>query len=128
LVAVIAALFATSVGPAGAQSTPTTGAGETIRIGLEGPLTGDQQAIGQGMLKGARLAAKQLNAAGGLDGRQVEIVPIDDAADPDTGVKAAEAAIAAGLDGIVGPYNSGVGAKTLPLYLDAGLVPIRLTS
>ena len=26
------------------------------------------------------------------------------------------------------PYNSGVGAKTLPLYIDAGLVPIRLTS
>ena len=28
----------------------------------------------------------------------------------------------------MGPYNSGVGAKTLPLYLAAGIVPIRLTS
>jgi len=43
-------------------------------------------------------------------------------------LKAAKAAIADGLDGIVGPYNSGVGVETLPLYIDAGLVPIRLTS
>jgi branched-chain amino acid transport system substrate-binding protein len=43
-------------------------------------------------------------------------------------VKAAKAAIADGLDGVVGPYNSSVGEETLPLYIDAGLVPIRLTS
>ena len=43
-------------------------------------------------------------------------------------MKAAEAAIEDGLDGIVGPYNSGVGIETLPLYIEAGLVPIRLTS
>ena len=80
------------------------------------------------MLEGAQLAAAQLNEGGGVLGRQVEVVPIDDAGDPATGVKAAKAAIAEGLDGIVGPYNSGVGIETLPLYIDAGLVPIRLTS
>ena len=69
-----------------------------------------------------------MNARGGLLGRKVEIVPIDDAADPATGKTAATAAIAEGLDGVVGPYNSGVGAETLPLYLAAGIVPIRLTS
>ena len=100
----------------------------TVRIGLEAPLTGDQKSIGIGMLDGAKLAASQMNARGGLLGRKVEIVPIDDAADPATGVKAANAAIAEGLDGVVGPYNSGVGAETLPLYLAAGIVPIRLTS
>jgi len=80
------------------------------------------------MLKGAQLAAAQLNNEGGIRGKQVEIVPIDDAADPETGVEAAKSAIADGLDGVVGPYNSGVGIETLPLYIDAGLVPIRLTS
>ena len=55
-------------------------------------------------------------------------MPINDAADPATGKEAAAAAIAEGLDAVVGPYNSGVGAETLPLYLAAGLVPIRLTS
>ena len=101
---------------------------DSWRIGLEAPLSGDLQTLGKGMLKGAELAADQINADGGIEGKQVEIVPIDDAADPETGVKAAKKAIDDGLDGVVGPYNSGVGIETLPLYKDAGLVPIRLTS
>jgi branched-chain amino acid transport system substrate-binding protein len=80
------------------------------------------------MVNGAKLAAKELNAKGGINGKEVVIVPIDDKADPTAGVTAANAAIEQGLDGVVGPYNSGVGVKTLPLYIDAGLVPIRLTS
>jgi branched-chain amino acid transport system substrate-binding protein len=113
-----------------AALAPTAGAADTAtyKIGLEAPLSGDQKNLGVGMLQGAKLAAAQLNARGGLLGKQVVIVPIDDAADPATGVTAAKAAIATGLDGVVGPYNSGVGAQTLPLYLAAGLTPIRLTS
>jgi ABC-type branched-subunit amino acid transport system substrate-binding protein len=99
-----------------------------LRLGVEAPLSGEQAVLGKGMLNGARMAAAELNAEGGILGREAQVVPIDDAADPATGVKAAEAAIEAGLDGVVGPYNSGVGVETLPLYLDAGLVPIRLTS
>jgi branched-chain amino acid transport system substrate-binding protein len=101
---------------------------DSFRVGLEAPLSGEQSTLGKGMLKGAELAAAKLNEGSGIRGKQVEVVPIDDAADPATGVKAAKAAIAAGLDGIVGPYNSGVGIETLPLYVKAGLVPIRLTS
>ncbi len=99
-----------------------------VRIGLEAPLSGSQSAVGQGMLNGANLAAKDLNDAGGILNRKVVIVPIDDAADPVIGVKAAKAAIATGIDSIVGPYNSGVGVKTLPLYKAAGIVPLRFTS
>lgn len=98
------------------------------RIGVEAPLSGDLSNLGQGMLNGAQLAADQINTAGGVLGKNIQIVPIDDAGDPTTGVTAANSAIAAGLNGVVGPYNSGVGVKTLPLYLQAGLTPIRLTS
>jgi branched-chain amino acid transport system substrate-binding protein len=101
---------------------------DTVTIGLEAPLTGDQSTLGEGMLNGAELAADQINDDGGILGNDIEIVAIDDAADPETGVEAAEAAIDDGLDGVVGPYNSGVGIETLPLYVDDGLVPIRLTS
>jgi branched-chain amino acid transport system substrate-binding protein len=97
-----------------------------VRIGLEAPLSGDQKILG-GMLEG-EAGGVQLSTAGGINGKQVTIVPIDDAADPTTGVTAAKKAIADGLDGVVGPYNSGVGAETLPLYIADGLVPIRLTS
>jgi len=110
------------------DSNSDNSSSNTFRVGVEAPLSGEQSVLGKGMLKGAELAATQLNAENGILGRQIEIVAIDDAADPATGVKAAKSAIAGGLDGIVGPYNSGVGIETLPLYMKAGLVPIRLTS
>jgi len=118
------ALTVAACGSSGGSTTSS----DTVRIGLEGPLSGDQKVTGVGMLNGAKLAASDLNAKGGIDGKQVEIVAIDDAADADTGVTAANAAVKDGLDGVIGPYNSAVGIKTLPIYEDDGLVPIRLTS
>jgi branched-chain amino acid transport system substrate-binding protein len=127
---IVAALALVSLGllAAGCGGSSSNSGSDTFRVGLEAPLSGEQSTLGEGMLKGAEMAATRLNAGKGILGKQVEIVPIDDAADPATGVKAAKAAIAEGLDGIVGPYNSGVGVETLPLYIEAGLVPIRLTS
>jgi len=126
-IAFLLAGLAVAVAGCGSSSSDGGGSGN-FRVGLEAPLSGEQSTLGKGMLKGAELAATKLNEKSGIEGKQVEVVPIDDAADPATGVKAAKAAIAAGLDGIVGPYNSGVGIETLPLYIKAGLVPIRLTS
>jgi branched-chain amino acid transport system substrate-binding protein len=123
---VLAGLAVVAAGCGGSSSDDSDS--DNFRVGLEAPLSGEQATLGKGMLKGAELAASQLNEKSGIAGKQVEVVPIDDAADPATGVKAAKSAIAAGLDGIVGPYNSGVGIETLPLYEKAGLVPIRLTS
>jgi branched-chain amino acid transport system substrate-binding protein len=110
------------------DGTTASDSGETLRIGLEAPLSGDLQTLGEGMLNGAELAADQLNEEDGILGKDVEIVPIDDGGDAEIGVPAAEDAIAEGLDGVVGPYNSGAGIETLPLYEKDGLVPIRLTS
>ena len=121
------ALLGAGCGSSGSDTSDTSGS-NVFRLGLEAPVTGEQGVLGQGMLKGAELAADRLNAKGGIEGKEVEVVPIDDQADPEVGVEAAENAIESGLDGIVGPYNSGVGIETLPLYIDAGLVPVRLTS
>src|SRR6478752_7702733 len=123
----VPAFLAAGCGGSDSDTGGSEGSG-SFRLGLEAPLSGEQSVLGQGMLKGAELAADRLNQKGGIEGKEVEVVPIDDAADPETGVEAAEEAIDAGLDGIVGPYNSGVGIETLPLYIDAGLVPVRLTS
>ena len=124
LVVCVCSLVVAACGSSGGSTTSS----DTVRIGLEGPLSGDQKVTGVGMLNGAKLAANDLNAKGGIDGKQVEIVAIDDAADADTGVTAANAAVKDGLDGVIGPYNSAVGIKTLPIYEGDGLVPIRLTS
>lgn len=123
-----AAALILGVSACGGSSDSSTTNSDQWRIGLEAPLSGQLQTLGRGMLNGAMLAADQINGDGGLTGKDIEIVPIDDGGDPAIGVPAAKTAIADGLDGVVGPYNSGVGIKTLPLYKAAGLVPIRLTS
>jgi branched-chain amino acid transport system substrate-binding protein len=125
--AIVFAALAMLTAACGDSSSDDSGS-DKFRVGLEAPLSGELSVLGEGMLRGAQLAAAQLNERDGILGKQVEIVPIDDAGDPATGVNAAKSAIAEGLDGVVGPYNSGVGIETLPLYIDAGLVPIRLTS
>ena len=114
-----------------------------VKIGLEAPLTGDNGLLGQGMLHGAQLAAQRINANGGIigpngkPGYRIQIVPINDTAssgpnvgqaDKATGIAHANAAIAQGIKFVVGPYNSGVGVGTLPIYLQHGIFPVRLTS
>lgn len=125
----VAMAAALSVGIAACGSSDSSsGEGGTWRIGLEAPLSGDTANLGKGMLEGAQLAADEINADGGVLGKKIEIVEIDDAGDAKTGVDAANKAIADGLDGVVGPYNSSVGLETLPLYTDAKVMPVRLTS
>lgn len=130
LSAALAAIGIICVGAFGCGGSNDEGSDSSnvIRIGLEAPLSGDQSTLGKGMLQGAQLAAAQINEDGGLLGKKVQIVNIDDAADAKKGVEAANAAVEKDLSGVVGPYNSSVGIETLPIYIDQGLVPIRLTS
>ena len=121
-------LLAAPLAACGSGDDGPDGDAAPLRIGLEAPLSGNQAELGEGMLRGAELAATTLNEQGGVLGRTVEIVPIDDAANSDTAGDAANAAVEAGLDAVVGPYNSGTGVVTLPIFLEAGLVPLRLTS
>ncbi len=124
----LTALVAVMTLAAGCSSSSSSKSSDTIRIGVEAPITGSLAQLGQGMLNGAKQAATYVNANGGVGGKKIEIVAIDDKGDPDAGVAAANSAVKAGLDAVVGPYNSGVGLKTLPIYMEAGLVPLRLTS
>ncbi len=100
----------------------------TIGIAAEGPLTGSQTSNGRDMLRGVMLAVRQYNAAGGFHGRPVNVVPVDDRADPALATTVAEAAIEAGVVAVVGPYNSAVGLVNLPTYITAKVVPVQMTS
>ena len=77
---------------------------------------------------GGELAASQLNADGGVLGRPIRIVPVDDRATPSVGVTAARRAVAGKIAAVVGPFNSAVGLKALPVYQAAGVSILRLTS
>jgi ABC-type branched-subunit amino acid transport system substrate-binding protein len=125
----VAALATLALGAAVLAPVPASaGDAGTIVIALEAPLTGSQSANGQDMLRGAQLAAKEVNARGGVLGRTVKIVGIDDRADPALGPQAVQKAKAAGAVAVIGPYNSSVGLTNLSLYEQAKIVPMRMTS
>ena len=61
-----------------AACAPTGGnGGGTIKIGYLGPLTGDASTFGTDDLHGAQLAVDELNAAGGINGQQIELIAED---------------------------------------------------
>ncbi len=68
----------TSAAASTTAGTTTASSGDTFKIGVIGPLTGGASAYGTAVLYGAQVAANEINAAGGINGYQVEIVSADD--------------------------------------------------
>jgi ABC-type branched-subunit amino acid transport system substrate-binding protein len=86
---------------------------EPLKIGALMPMTGDLQAYGEADLTGIQFAAQQINAAGGVNGEDVEVVIADTQTKPQAGVDAAQKLINVdGVHAIVGALSSGV---TIPV-------------
>ena len=60
-----------------AASTGAAAAGETIKVGVLGPLTGDVSVYGKAVVNGATLYLNQVNEKGGVNGKQPEIITMD---------------------------------------------------
>src|SRR5580704_11720996 len=84
--------------------------GETaLRIGMVDPLTGVYAAPAGNEVMGAKLAVEQLNAKGGILGRQVELLVEDSANDVGTGVQKTRKLIERDqVSFIIGDVNSGI--------------------
>ena len=82
LVAVLIAMLACSV--------TAMAEGEPIKIGTIYAMSGGAAAIGTNILRGVEFAVNEINAAGGVNGRPLEIVRGDHAGDPATGKSEAE--------------------------------------
>ena len=54
---------------------------KSIKIGLTGPYTGSAAVAGQGLRAGVQIAVNEINAAGGVAGRKIELVALDDGFD-----------------------------------------------
>ena len=79
-----------------------------IKIGVLTPLSGTYAGIGQQVRWGVELAAAEINAAGGIDGRQVELVFEDEEANPAVAVQKAEKLFSVdNVDFLTGTVNSG---------------------
>jgi branched-chain amino acid transport system substrate-binding protein len=88
-----------------------------IRIGLIAPLTGPSADFGTSVRQGAELAVREVDAAGGLLGRPLELVVKDDRGDPATGLVAATALVTeAHVDATIGFCNTGVAMKSLDVF------------
>ncbi|MCC7271814.1 MAG: ABC transporter substrate-binding protein [Alphaproteobacteria bacterium] len=74
---------------AAALAASTAAAQEPIRIGLSTPLSGTAANLGEHDKWGAELAVEEINAAGGLLGRKVVLLPQDNRCNPAESVKAA---------------------------------------
>ena len=59
-------------------------AADTVKIGLDNPLTGTYAAVGKNELIGCQLAIEQINAKGGITGRQAELL-VEDSTSGDAG-------------------------------------------
>ena len=108
-------------------TTPTTttssGGGDTIKIGLVGSLSGDQKAWGDDQFAGAKMAVEEFNAAGGLNGKKVEVVEGDSASKAEAAKSAAEKVLGEGVIGIVGEVASGHTIQIAKSALEKG-VPV----
>jgi branched-chain amino acid transport system substrate-binding protein len=92
-----------------------------IVLGMLTPLSGSSAAIGPYMKNGAQLAIDEINGAGGVDGRKLELKVEDDACDAKSAVAGANKLVTAGVQISVGGYCSGATLPTLPIFENASI-------
>jgi branched-chain amino acid transport system substrate-binding protein len=113
---VLAGASASVAALAGGMSRPAIANPEPIRIGYLPALTGPSSSTGIGINRGVELAVKEINAAGGVEGRQIELITRDTQSDPTKAVNAAtELARAHQVHVVFGPLNSGESLAAVPL-------------
>jgi len=94
--------------------------GDSVRIGVAGSFS---DPIGLPMKQAAELAADEINAAGGIEGRRIELVARDDYADPDSAVFVATDLYDSDVSAVVGHLFSGMTLAAAPVY-NGGANPV----
>ncbi|GBG02451.1 ABC transporter substrate-binding protein [Azospira sp. I13] len=96
---------------------------QPIRIGVYGPFTGGSSPMGISMRDGIRLAAGEINGAGGLLGRPVQLVERDDEAANQRGSRIAQELVQTKVAAAVGIVNTGV-ALASQHYFQEARIPV----
>lgn len=99
-------------------------AGDTIKLGVPGAHTGDLAGYGVPELNAAKLVVDKINAAGGINGKMVEIIAQDDQCKPDLATNAATKLIAEDVEIVMGHTCSGATKAALPMYEDKKIVSV----
>lgn len=91
---------------ASSAAATTAAAGDTIKVGVMGPLTGSLSVYGQAVVNGACLYLKQVNAKGGINGKQIEIVSEDEQGDATQAVTVFTKMCDQGITALVGDVTT----------------------
>jgi branched-chain amino acid transport system substrate-binding protein len=114
------ALASAAAAIASTVAKPAIAAKEPIMIGYLPALTGPSSSTGIGINRGVQLAVQEINAAGGIDGRQIELIVRDTQSEPTKAVNgAAELIHAHKVSVVLGPVNSGESLAVVPLLARA---------
>lgn len=108
----------------GLSAAGPVAAADGIKIGMIAPLTGSWASEGQEMKRNGELLTAELNAKGGLLGKQVELVVEDDGGDPRTASLAAQRLTTRGVVAVIGTYGSAVTEATQTIFDEAGIIQI----
>jgi branched-chain amino acid transport system substrate-binding protein len=105
---------------------PAIAANEPIRIGYLPALTGPSSSTGVGINRGIQLAVQEINAAGGISGRQIELITRDTQSEPTKAVNgAAELTHGEKVSVVFGPVNSGESLAVVPLLARANVPQVH---
>ncbi|SEO81068.1 amino acid/amide ABC transporter substrate-binding protein, HAAT family [Methylobacterium sp. ap11] len=97
-------------------------AAEPIRIGWLSSLTGPLSSAAIAENQGVQFAIKEINAAGGIDGRPLELLTRDTAGEPTKAVNLAQQLLFSDkVQFVIGPVNSGESLATVPIVARAGI-------
>jgi branched-chain amino acid transport system substrate-binding protein len=111
--ALTAAVMLSTGPPCFAQEPGVTDS--TIKVGILGSLTGPFAIFGTGNLSGATIAFEEANAAGGINGRKLEWISLDDESSPPKGIAAYKRLLdQENVFAVFGPAASAVGQALVP--------------
>lgn len=95
-----------------------------IKIATVVPATGPLTQYGDMVKEGVNTAVELANAAGGINGKKIEVVTVDDACEPKQGPVAANRVINDKIHYVVGPVCSGATIAAAPIYNNEGVVVV----
>lgn len=114
-----------AVAGAAALARPAIAASEPVRIGWLPALTGPSSITGIAITRGVELAVAEINNAGGVNGRMIEVTQRDTQSDPTKAVNAAvELMRSTKVDVLFGPGNSGESLAVTPIIARQKVVQI----
>jgi len=95
---------------------------ETLKVGVQAPITGSYANEGQGIENGVRLIAEQINASGGVMGRQIEVIACDDQGTAMAAAICAKDLVNKGVSMVIGSYTSTCAEAAQKTYFNAGVL------